>query len=70
MIKTQGEIHQQLRQSSILSSEKKVQKLLHVLTTEYINPFDPSLDKDKLYNISSGTPVDSELAREIRLIKW
>ena len=64
-IDAQGEIHKQLQPSSILSSEKKVQKLLRVLTSEYINPFDPNLDKDKLYNLSSGTPVGSELAREI-----
>ena len=64
-IDAQGEIQKQLQPSSVLASEKKVQKLLHVLTSEYINPFDPGLDKDKLYNLSSGTPVCSELAREI-----
>eukprot|EP00794_Sanderia_malayensis_P002284 gene2284-2627_t len=30
----------------------------------YINPFDPGLDKDKLYNLSSGIPVNFELPNE------
>eukprot|EP00794_Sanderia_malayensis_P001662 gene1662-1851_t len=64
-IDAQCEIRKQLRPSSILSSEKKVQSMLRVLTSEYINPFDPGLDKDKLYNLSCGTPVNFELANEI-----
>ena len=42
-----------------------MQKLLHILISQYINRLDPDLDKDKLYILSSGTPVSSEMAREI-----
>ena len=57
-----GDVYKQVRPSSILKSEKRVQKLVHVMTSEYINPFGPSLSSDQLYNLSSGTPVKKDLA--------
>ena len=42
---------------------------MHVMTEEYINPFDESLAKDCLYNLSSGIEVGLEIANEISQIK-
>ena len=52
------EINKSLRPSQILSSEEKVQKVMEVLSDEYINPFSTDLDKAKLINLRSGAPVD------------
>ena len=56
------EVNKSLRPSQISSSEKKVQKVMEVLLDEYINPFRMDLDKEKLLNLSSGTPVDDAVA--------
>ena len=56
------EVNKSLRPSQISSSEKKVQKVMEVLLDEYINPFRMDLDKAKLLNLSSGTPVDDAVA--------
>ena len=42
---------------------------MHVMTEEYINPFDESLAKDCLYNLSSGIEVGLEIGNEISQIK-
>ena len=42
------------RNSEILKSEENVANVIHVLNNEYLNPFDVTLDKDKLFNLSSG----------------
>ena len=52
------EVSKSLGPSQIMSSEKKVQKVMEVLLDEYINPFGMDLDKVKLVNLSSGAPVD------------
>ena len=57
------------RPSSIIKTENYVQKVINVLTDEYINPFASSLDKEYLYNLSSGLPVESEIATGILRIK-
>ena len=43
----------------------KEKKVLHVLSEEYVNPFDSSLDTDCLYKLSSGVTIDTELADQI-----
>ena len=55
--------------SSILASERCVDRIIEVLSCEYVNPFDPVLENECLYNLSSGVAVDSELADQILSIK-
>ena len=43
----------------------KEKKVLHVLSEEYVNPFDSSLDTDCLYKLSSGVAIDTKLADQI-----
>ena len=40
-----------------------------MLSCEYVNPFDPVLENECSYNLSSGVAVDSELADQILSIK-
>ena len=51
-----------LRDSEIRKSEKRVERLQNLITNDLINPFSDDLDKDKLYNLASGCPVDDEIA--------
>ena len=60
---TKNVVYKSLRPSQILGSEKMVTRLIEVLS-EYLNPFSVSLDEN-LYNLSSGVPVEDELANEI-----
>ena len=60
---TKNVVYNPLRPSQILGSEKMVTWLIEVLS-EYLNPFSVSLDEN-LYNLSSGVPVEDELANEI-----
>ena len=53
------------RPSSIIKTENCVQKVINVLTDEYINLFANSLGKESLYNLCSGLPVESEIATGI-----
>lgn len=54
-----------MRPSQILLSEKLVSNVVNVLSNEYLNPFDVTIDKDCLYNLSSGEPVSLDLATSI-----
>ncbi|KAG1685941.1 hypothetical protein GQR58_008889 [Nymphon striatum] len=53
------------RPSQILKSENFVENIMNIMTEEYINPFDESLEKDCLYNLSSGIQVELGIANEI-----
>ena len=57
--------HKSLRPSEIIKSEKKVQRIVEVLQDEYINPFDEDLEKNYLYNLSSGIAIQDDLAESI-----
>ena len=61
---TTNVVYKSLRPSQILGSEKKVTYMTEVLSEEHLNPFSVSLDEN-LYNLSSGVPVEDELANEI-----
>ena len=54
-----------LRPSQILKSESLVEKVQTVLENEYLNPFDTALEKSKLYNLSSGSPLTDDAADSI-----
>ena len=47
-----------LRPSQILRSEKMVKNVVSLLNNKYINPFDSDLDKDQLFNLSLGAPIN------------
>ena len=57
------------RPSQILKSEKYVTDLVEVLRNDFMNPFDSNIDKGKLLNLSSGIPVNDDLAEDILKIK-
>ena len=61
-MKSSNKDYKSNRPSRILSSERHVQRLLYVLSEEYVNPLDSSLDTDSLYNLSSGVAIDTEPA--------
>ena len=46
-----------LRSSDILKSNKIVEKIMDVLRTQFINSFQPDIDKDELFNLVSGYPA-------------
>ena len=58
-------MYKPLRPSQILKSESSVQSLVRVMETEYVNPFDSSLDNSKLYHLVSGTPIAANIATDI-----
>ena len=55
----QNRVYSSLRPSRILQSEKAVANVMKVLSEEYINPFHPTLDQSKLFNLSSGIPLEN-----------
>ena len=55
--------------SQIIKSEHRVTKLKEVLGNEFLNPFDPSLEHEYLFNIGSGIPVDKDLSEAILAMK-
>ena len=58
-------MYKPLQLSQILKSKSSVQSLVRVMETEYVNPFDSSLDKSKLYHLTSGTPIAADIATGI-----
>ena len=64
-----AEIYKATRPSQILKSEKITNRIETTLNEEYINPFGADLDKQFLYNLSSGVPVDKNLSENILKIK-
>ena len=49
-----------LRPSEIFKSNRTVEHLKTTLKSQFINPFDPDLEQDKLYNLVYGYPVNDE----------
>ena len=68
-MKNSDEEYKANRPSSILASERRVDRIIEVLSCEYVDPLDPVLENECLYNLSSGVAVDSELADQILSIK-
>ena len=57
------------RPSQILKYEQHIKNVLRVLSEDYVNPFDPNLDKNILFNLSSGIPVEQNMAEQLLGIK-
>ena len=68
-MKNSDEEYKANRPSSILALEHRVDRIIEVLSCEYVNPFDPVLENECLHNLSSGVAVNSELADQILSIK-
>ena len=62
-MKSASDIYKPLRPSQILKSEVMVTNVVNVLS-ECINPFDSGLDKDYLFSLSSGVPLQDKEAVE------
>ena len=50
-----------LRISEILKSNEMVEKIMVILQTQFINGFQPDLDKDALFNLVSGYPAQENV---------
>ena len=68
-IKRSTEDYKCTRPSEIIKSERRVAKVKEVLANEFLNPFDPTLDQEYVFNIGSGIPVDQGLADRILATK-
>ena len=54
------EIYKPLRPHQIVKSEKWTASLQNTISQDFVNPFSTGLDPFKLYNLSSGIPVDDD----------
>ena len=54
------EIYKPLRSHQIVKSEKWTASLQNTISQDFVNPFSTGLDPFKLYNLSSGIPVDDD----------
>ena len=67
-IHTPSEMYKPCRPSQITKSEERVNNVVTVLQEEYINPFNENLDKNTLYDLSSGTPIPEDVAEKLLLL--
>ena len=63
--KKSDDIYKPTRPNEIVKSNNLTLAVINVLRNEYINPFDKDLNPSKLYNLSSGIPVEETLAKGI-----
>ena len=65
MSKTTTNPRKTLRPTEITKSNSKVTGVMKSLETQFINPFSPELDKDKLYNLVSGAPTNDSVCKSL-----
>lgn len=41
---------------------------MHVLSTTFVKPFDKVMGNDRLYNPVSGSPVNEDIAQNLRFV--
>ena len=60
-------VYKELRPQQILKSKEHVQSVQNVIENEYLNPFGlmDECEKRKLFHLSSGVPLQDEIADEI-----
>ena len=63
------EMYKAFRPPQIRKSENWTATLAQVISQDILNPFDCNLDSTKLYNLSSGVPVDETSCLGILSIK-
>ena len=70
-VQRQTEMYKPFHPSQIITSEKLVSKVVHVLEEEYVNPFGVQIDESNFFNLSSGVPVkdtvESEFMKDLHL---
>ena len=54
------EIYKPLRPHQTVKSEKWTASLENTISQDFVNPFSTGLDPFKLYNLSSGIPMDDD----------
>ena len=59
------ERYKALRPFQVQRSEKWTNDLVQKISKDFLDPFEESLDPTKLYNLSSGIPVDDENVNEM-----
>ena len=59
-ITNSDEIYKALHPHQIVKSEKWMASLQNTISQDFVNPFSTGLDPFKLYNLSSGIPVDDD----------
>lgn len=63
--KTMANPRKCLRPSEIIKSNEMVENIMTSLTMQFLNPFRDDLDKEKLYNLVSGAPVENEISESL-----
>eukprot|EP00794_Sanderia_malayensis_P014842 gene14842-biopygen11931 len=64
-VEASSTLYKPLRPSQVLKTEKFVTNIVKILKEEYLNPFDPNLEKNKLWNLSSGIPTPTTVAENM-----
>ena len=54
-----------LRESQIVKSEENVVKIMNALKNDFINPFSPDIEKERLYNVAFGCPLPNDIAENL-----
>ena len=66
-LESRSTVYKELRLQQILKSEENVQRVQNMIGNEYLNPFGlmDECEKRKLFHLSSGVPLQDEMAEEI-----
>ena len=48
-----------------MKSEARVKRTMEVIKFDFINPFSPDIDPNKLFNIVSGKPLPRDVAEDL-----
>ena len=64
--KTTQNLRKCLRPSEIIKSDSIVEKISKTMMEQFTRPFQPSFEKEKLYNLVSGRPVSENIWKLIR----
>ena len=58
-----------LKPSEIIKSDVIVERIIDTMQSHFVEPFDLSLDKERLYNIVSGKPVPENVKESLSSIR-
>ena len=66
-LESRSTVYKELRPQQILKSEENVEMVQNVIENEFLNPFGlmDECEKRKLFHLSSGVPLQDEIADEI-----
>ena len=63
--KTTTNLRKYLCGREILKANDQINKIMHALTTTFVNPFNENLDNDRLHNLVSGSTVIDDIAQNL-----